>query len=146
MFNNQYRLCMGTTMMQMTLLLYYVSTGQKTCHCCQQKKPCCTWWHCNFTPKQFLFLWCHTSNIVMVLWQHLQRHWQFILIIKTQKEILPLACTKQWDIALVGWLNTMKEIWRKAESGDSLQFGLKTGISILQHISQVFWSVFLLNQ
>lgn len=57
----------------------------------------------------------------MVLWQHLQRHWQFILIIKTQKEILPLACTKQWDIALVGWLNTMKEIWRKAESGDSLQ-------------------------
>lgn len=74
----------------------------------------------------------------MVLWQHLQRHWQFILIIKTQKEIIPLACTKQGDIALDGWLNTMKEIWRKAESGDSLQFGLKTGISILQHISQVF--------
>lgn len=34
MFNNQYRLYMGITMMQMTLLCY-VNTEQKTCHCCQ---------------------------------------------------------------------------------------------------------------
>lgn len=82
----------------------------------------------------------------MVLWEHVHRHWQFFMIIKTQKEILPLTCTKEWDIALDGWLNTGKEIWRKTESGDSLKFSLKPEISILQHISQFFRSVFLLNQ
>jgi len=41
---------MQIAMMQITLL-YYVSSGQKACRCCQWKKPCCTWWHCNFNPK-----------------------------------------------------------------------------------------------
>lgn len=45
----------------------------------------------------------------MAQWEHL-RHKQFF--INTQKEISLLTCTKNWEIALDGYLSTGKRIRR----------------------------------
>jgi len=47
----------------------------------------------------------------------------------------------------LGWVaEYRKKMWRKAESGNYLKFGLKPAISIWQHITQFFRSVFFLIQ